>query len=165
MRIDYLANHPEFIPALAVWHHKEWAYLRPGDSVEARTERLRKACGRGEIPSVFIAFDGSTLLGSAMLIAHDMETRMELTPWLAGVFVAPERRGQGIGSMLVGRVVECAAGLGVERLYLYTPSAERMYSRLGWLVVERALYRGADVLVMQRDIEAEKIALRRENQE
>jgi hypothetical protein len=26
----------EFIPTLARWHHEEWAYLRPGDSLEAR---------------------------------------------------------------------------------------------------------------------------------
>jgi len=152
MHIDYLADHPEFIPALARWHHEEWSYLRPGDSVQARLSRLRAASGRGEIPTVFVAFSDGTLFGSAMLIAHDLDTRMDLTPWLAGVFVAPDYRRRGIGSALVGRVVECAAGLGVRRLYLYTPSAEQMYSRLGWSVVERTSYRGADVLVMSLDV-------------
>jgi GNAT superfamily N-acetyltransferase len=152
MHIDYLADHPEFIPALARWHYEEWSYLRPGDSVEARLSRLRAACGRGEIPTVFVAFSDGTLFGSAMLIAHDMDTRMDLTPWLAGVFVAPDYRRRGIGSALVGRVVECAAGLGVRRLYLYTPSAGQMYSRLGWSAVERTSYRGADVLVMSLEV-------------
>ncbi len=152
MRIDYLAEHPEFIATLAGWHHNEWAYLRPGESLEARTTRLRAACGREEMPTVFVAFSGSTLLGSAMIVAHDMDTRMELTPWLAGVFVAPDYRRKGIGSALVGRVVQCARLLGVKRLYLYTPSAEQMYSRLGWSTVERTSYRGADVVVMSYDI-------------
>lgn len=151
MRIDYLADHQEFIPTLARWHYDEWAYLRPGDSVGARATRLRADCGRGEIPTTFVAFSGSALLGSAMLIAHDMDTRMELTPWLAGVFVAPDYRRQGIGSALVKRVVECAKMLGVGRLYLYTPSAEEMYSRLGWSAVEQTSYRGADVVVMSYD--------------
>jgi hypothetical protein len=31
MQIDYLADHQEFIPTLAHWHHCKWAYLRPGD--------------------------------------------------------------------------------------------------------------------------------------
>jgi GNAT superfamily N-acetyltransferase len=153
MEIGYLADHLEFLPALALRHHKEWGYLRPGDSADARAERLRKICGRGEIPSVFVAFSGGTLFGSAMLVAHDMETRMELTPWLAGVFVAPERRRQGVGSALVQRVIDCAATLRVSRLYLYTPSAERMYSKLGWSTVERTEYRRANVLIMQREIE------------
>jgi GNAT superfamily N-acetyltransferase len=152
MHIDYLANHPEFISTLACWHHEEWSYLRPGDTIEARTARLRAECGRGQIPSVFIAFSGGTLFGSAMLIAHDMDTRMDLTPWLAGVFVTPDYRRRGIGSALVGRVVQGAAELGVRRLYLFTPSAERMYSRLGWSAVERTSYHGANVLVMSREV-------------
>jgi hypothetical protein len=92
MRIEYLADHPGFILPLARWHHEQWAYLRPDDSVEARVARLRAACGRGEVPTAFVAFSDAILLGSAMLVAHDMETRMELTPWLAGVFVGPDYR-------------------------------------------------------------------------
>jgi GNAT superfamily N-acetyltransferase len=157
MRIDYLADHPEFIPVLAQWQHEEWAYLRPGDTVEARTERLRAACGRGGIPIVLVAFSESTLIGSAMLIAHDMDNRMDLTPWLAGVFVAPDYRRRGIGSALVKRVVECATQLGVRRLYLYTPSAEQMYSRLGWSAIERTYYHGANVVLMSYDLRSNPV--------
>ncbi|HEV2318184.1 MAG TPA: GNAT family N-acetyltransferase [Verrucomicrobiae bacterium] len=152
MNIDYLADHPEFISTVARWHHEEWSYLRPGDTVEARTIRLRAESGRGEIPTVFIACSNGTPLGSAMLIAHDMDTRMDLSPWLAGVFVAPEHRRRGIGRALVRRVVECAGELGVGRLYLFTPSAEQMYLRLGWSSFERTNYRGTDVLVMSREV-------------
>src|ERR1700736_1692780 len=152
MNIDYLANHQEFIPTVARWHHKEWAYLRPGDSLEARITRLRDDCGRKAIPTVVVAFTDSTLLGSAMLVAHDMDTRMDLSPWLAGVFVSPERRGHGIGVALVQRIIDDAGALGVQKLYLYTPSAEQFYSRLGWAVVERAIYRGAEVVVMSCEV-------------
>jgi GNAT superfamily N-acetyltransferase len=158
MLIDYLADHLEFVHTLAQWHHKEWAYLRPGDSLEAREARLRAACGHEEIPTIFVALSHNTLLGSAMLIEHDMETRMELSPWLAGVFVAPEHRRHGIGSALVRRVVECATTLGVRRLYLYTPSAERLYSQLGWSPLERTSYQGADVMVMSYDVQPSEAA-------
>ena len=83
MQIGYLADHRDFIPTLAQWHHREWAYLRPGDSVEARITRLRDACGHTAIPTVVIALIDSTLIGSAMLVAHDMDTRMDLSPWLS----------------------------------------------------------------------------------
>ena len=165
MRIDYLADHPEFLPTLAQWHHQEWGYLRPGDSAEARAARMQLLCGREAIPTIFIAFSGGTLIGSAMLIANDMDTRRELSPWLAGVYVAAEHRRQGIGSALVARVVECAECLGVSRLYLYTPGAERMYSQLGWSPNERVKYRGSDVLIMQRDLNSKKISLLPPNQE
>jgi len=154
MQIGYLKDHEDFIPALARWHHEEWAYLRPGDSVEARMARLQNCCGHREIPTVFVAFAANTLLGSAMLIAHDMDTRMELSPWLAGVFVAPERRRCGVGAVLVRRVIDDATALGVHRLYLYTPSTEHFYSRLGWLLVERTSYRGAEVVVMSYECTA-----------
>jgi N-acetylglutamate synthase-like GNAT family acetyltransferase len=157
MQIGYLADHQEFIPTLAHWHHQEWAYLRPGDSLEARIVRLRESCGRCEIPTVVIAFSNGTLLGSAMLIAHDMDTRLELSPWLAGVFVAAEHRSHGIGVALVQRVIDDATALGVRRLYLYTPNKERFYALLGWSFVECTNYRGIDVTVMSYDCAAQAI--------
>jgi N-acetylglutamate synthase-like GNAT family acetyltransferase len=83
-----------------------------------------------------------------MLVAHDMDTRMELSPWLAGVFVTPEHRGRGVGAAMVRRVIDDATALGVRRLYLYTPSTEHFYSRLGWSLIEHTTYRGANVSVM-----------------
>ena len=154
MQISYLADHPEFIPAVARWHHGEWSYLRPGDTLEARIVRLRDSCGHRQIPTVVIALEGKAALGSAMLIDHDMDTRMELTPWLAGVFVAPDYRGRGIGVALVERIVEEARALAIQRLNLYTPSAEQFYARRGWLLQERTNYRGADVTVMSLDLGA-----------
>ena len=105
MQIGYLADHQDFVPTLARWHHQERGYLWPGDSVETRSARLRERCGHREIPTVVISIADGTVLGSAMLVAHDMDTRMESSPWLAGVFVAPDRRRHDIGSALVQRVL------------------------------------------------------------
>ena len=59
---------------------------------------------------------------------------------LVGVFVAPDHRRHGIGAALVRRAVDDATTLGVRRVYLYTPSTELFYSRLGWSLVERTRY-------------------------
>lgn len=88
MRIEYLADRPEYVSALAVWHRREWGNLRSDESVEARATKLRAWSGHRQIPTVFIATVAETLLGSAMLVAHDMDTKMQWTPWLAGVVVA-----------------------------------------------------------------------------
>ena len=150
MQIDYLASHPTFIPVLANWHHQQWGHQRPGDTVEAYIARLGRNCGQQEIPTTVIAFSGAELLGSAMLIAYDM-TNTALTPWLAGVYVAPEHRGRGVAAKLVRRVINEARALDVQRLYLYTPNAEPYYTRLGWTVVERTSTQGEDVTVMSYD--------------
>lgn len=149
--IDYLADHEAFAATLAGWHHEEWAYLRPGDTVEARLDRLRGEIGHRQIPTTVIAFEGKRLLGSAMLLEHDMDIHMEWTPWLASVFTAPAYRRQGIATALIGRIVEEARALDVGKLYLYTPSAAPFYARLGWSTVEKTVYHHTPVVIMSYD--------------
>ena len=148
MTIEYLADHPEFLPVLAEWQHGEWGHIRPGDTVEARMARLQASIGRDRIPLTVLALANGKLLGSASLIRHDMDTRLELSPWLAGVFVAPEHRGQGIGAQLVRRIMGEAGALHVSILYLYTVHSEAFYSNLGWSLLEHCDYRKQKIAIM-----------------
>ena len=61
----------------------------------------------------------------------------------------PEWRNRGVGTMLMLRATEQARRLNVPRLYLWTHSAERLYRKLGWQVVERSDYFGKEAVVMQ----------------
>ena len=79
-----------------------------------------KGLGRGQIPLTVVAMAEGKLCGSASLIEHDMDNRLELCPWLAGVFVTPKRRRQGIGAALLRRIVDEAIALHIPKLYLYT---------------------------------------------
>jgi predicted N-acetyltransferase YhbS len=148
VQIEFLADRPEFIPTLAEWHFREWAYLRPGDSVANRVRLLHQRSGRRDLPITFVASSGAELLGSAMLIHHEMDSRPQFTPWLAGVFVAPAHRRCGIGRALAEHVVGEAAKLGFTTVYLFTPSAENFFSHLGWSIVEHTRYRDTDVTIM-----------------
>ncbi len=148
IHIEYLADRPAFVPTLARWHYSEWAYLRPGDSVKARVARLQGWCGRREIPLTFVAVSDGQLLGSASLVEHDMDNRLELSPWLAGVFVTPERRRQGIGAALVNRIVDEAISLHIPKLYLYTVNSASFYTDRGWSFMEHSAYRGKEVSIM-----------------
>jgi GNAT superfamily N-acetyltransferase len=152
MQIEYLANYPAYISELARLHFQEWTYLCPGESLDERTARLSGSCGRNAIPSVVVALGDGELLGSAMLLAHDTDSRPQLTPWLAGVFVKPQYRGKGIGSALVSRIEAEARSLGVSTLYLYTPQTESLYERLGWSVMEYCEYRDTAVVVMSKEL-------------
>ena len=149
MHIEYLCDRPEFVEELAELNFKEWGEFRRGDTLEARTERMRNACGKGAIPSVVVAIEDGRLLGGALLIDSDMKTRPELTPWLAGVYVKAEERGRGVASQLVNRIVEEARTLGVQTLYLYTDAAQSLYARLGWEVVEELVYEDLPVTIMK----------------
>ncbi|MGU3346930.1 GNAT family N-acetyltransferase [Pseudomonas monsensis] len=149
MYIDYLCDHPHLIGELAELNFKEWGEFRPGDTLEARTERMRAACGKGAIPSVVVAIEDGRLLGGALLIDSDMKIRPQLTPWLAGVYVKAEDRGRGVASQLVNRIVDEAAALGVSQLYLYTDAAQSLYAQLGWEVIEELVYDDLPVTVMK----------------
>ena len=151
--IAFLADHPIHVATLAAWHHRQWHYLDLDVSVERRAAFLGTH-GRGAIPTTVVALRGDQILGSASLIAHDMDTRPELSPWLASVYVDPVHRGQGIGSALVTKVTGLARALGHPALYLFTPDKEHFYRRLGWRVIERTLYRGYAEVVMQIDLAA-----------
>ena len=148
MKIEYLAENLALVPTIAHWHHEEWGYFNPGDSVEKRITNLQTHLGREQIPTTFISLSGGILLGSASLIAHDMDTRMDLSPWLASIYVLPENRGQGIGTALVERVIEEAVELGIETLYLFTPDRKGFFASLGWSVVEHTEYREQKVVIM-----------------
>lgn len=146
--IEYLADRPECIPTLAHWFYEEWSSVRPGDSVEGRIALLKDRCSKGRIPLTMVAVSEGELLGSASLIEHDMDNRLELYPWLAGVFVAPARRRQGIGATLVRRIVAEADALRIIKLYLYTFKSTAFYTDLGWVLLEPAVYRGKQVSIM-----------------
>ena len=93
-QIDHLADYPDAIPTLARWHHEQWKHLNPGDRVEQRIVRYKAHLGKGQIPATFVALNRletqsdrvpAGLLGSASLIGYDMDTRPDLSPWLASV--------------------------------------------------------------------------------
>lgn len=152
VEIAYLADTPEIIPRLAEWHHQEWGHLVGARTLKQRRDRLKHHLQRNAIPTTFVAWCQGEPVGSASLIANDMEALPEWIPWLANVFVLHEHRRQGIGSMLIQRVAAEALHLGYPRLYLYTPDQMHLYETLGWHTSHKRHYRGAEMTVMTRDL-------------
>ncbi|MGR8931111.1 MAG: GNAT family N-acetyltransferase [Gammaproteobacteria bacterium] len=147
MQIINLNKQPQHIAQLALWHHQEWAALNPGRTLKQRIEYMQSYLDKNLIPSTFV-IKHQTLMGSAAIVANDMETRPELTPWLASVFVAPQFRNRGVGSAVVQHVMQQAQAAGIPKLYLFTPDRMSFYARLGWHIVSEEEYRGHRVTIM-----------------
>ena len=143
-----LKDYADYLPTLAVWHQSEWSDLNPGETVKQRIKRMQPYLNDGFIPSTFVAKD-KTSLGSASIVASDMETRPDLAPWLASVFVAPEHRRKGIGRQLILHVMGRAKIEGIKTLYLFTTDKESYYQKLGWNTDSIVQYRGHKVTIMQ----------------
>lgn len=147
--IKDLRQCPEALDTLASWHHQEWASLNPGQTLGDRQRKMQEYLESCFVPSTFVASNsGEQILGSAAIISSDMETRPELSPWLASVFVVPEFRKQGVGSDLVKHVMKEAKLAGFAKLYLFTPDQERFYENLGWSILESTDYRNHQVTIM-----------------
>jgi GNAT superfamily N-acetyltransferase len=86
------------------------------------------------------------------LAFQDLEERADLTPWLAGVYVKPEWRGQGLAASLIATVEEECRRRSVGTLWLYTRSAENLYARAGWRKVETVTQNGKLYALMRRDL-------------
>ncbi|MEP1895873.1 MAG: GNAT family N-acetyltransferase [Alloalcanivorax venustensis] len=152
MEIVPLADKKEFIAELAQLHHAEWKHLNPWLTLEGRAEAIAEAAGREGIPSIFIAVSGNQLVGSVALVRNDMDTKPDLTPWLAAIYVKDGFRHQGVATELIARCETEAARSNADTWYLYTESASRLYEKLGWRHLERCEYKGVTVDVMRKQI-------------
>lgn len=153
MTIEPLSKHRARIPSLAKWHHGQWTIYNPGETLADRVARLEAQAGNYDLPLTWVALEDDLLLGSASLVLSDMETKPELKPWLASLFVAPEHRCRGVGGKLVERIEQEARERGFKKLFLFTPDQDKFYRRLGWRILEKVEYHNDLVTLMVIDFE------------
>lgn len=150
MRIGYLCDHPQHLPALARAHVAAFGALLPDWSLAQAQAELAGHARRQAVPTTLVALDGETWLGSVSLLAEDHDRIRQYSPWLATLYVDPAARSLGVGTALVGRCVEEAAALGIGRLYLYcTGALVAYYRRLGWREHDLIILGPLQVVVMQ----------------
>jgi len=142
---------PELAEVTARWRWEAFS-RRDGVPFEAVLSGAEAtAASQGAMPWTVVLLEEGVPVGTASLVANDLEERPELTPWLAGVVVAPHARGRGLAARLVAAIEQRAAAAGVRTLWLYTGSAERIYARLGWSTVEQIVHQGRPCTLMRRD--------------
>ncbi|HEY9421973.1 MAG TPA: GNAT family N-acetyltransferase [Thermoanaerobaculia bacterium] len=148
------------MPTLAGWLLEHWRPWTPEHTLETRTAKLRSQMNRDELPIALVAFSGSQVMGIASLRVYDLEDREDLTPWLGGVYVAPDFRRQGVGAAVVGAVEEKARELGFEEIYLFTLDREDWYASLGWTMIEAVRWRGDPGVIMRKPLRSHHATLR-----
>lgn len=152
MNITYLAQHKSFIPTIAKWYFDEWSYINPDRTLKDVESLITERTTTDSTQPSLVAQQGDRPLGTVCLKLHDMDTRTDLTPWLAGLYVDKPWRNRGIGAKLVAAIEQVARKQGIQKLYLYTPDAEGFYSRLGWKLTERCDYHSYAVTIMEKQL-------------
>jgi GNAT superfamily N-acetyltransferase len=154
LQIDYLSNHEEFIPAVALWLKKQWGFLEPALTLDDTIAELKMRFRPGGIPNAVVALVDGNLAGTASLIEDDMPQRPELSPWLASVYVHPDFRRRGIAEAMINRIIDETRAIGIQRLYLFTFGNSTYYLKRSWVTLFKDTYFNRPVIVMSRDISA-----------
>jgi len=128
--IHHLLEVPQHRTVVAELIHEEFWLPVPGASASAMAERLAKAQRPDAVPLCLVAVQGDEVLGAVNLVDSDDDDHPEWTPWLAGMVVAREWRGRGVGSALVRRLLTASRQIGIERVYFGT-DGPAFYTRLG----------------------------------
>ena len=144
------SERPDLAAVTARWRRE--AFARGRSLSEVAAAEAATAAGPGPMPRTLVLLAGGEPVGMVSLVAHDLDPRPDLTPWLAGVYVPPHARGRGHAARLVAAIEAEAAASGVATLWLYTRTAEPLYARLGWRTVERFAYRDEPYALMRRDL-------------
>lgn len=148
MEIKYLVEVQDYLPEISMWLYNQWGVKHDDSSPADWVKELQQRLNKDELPMTFVAVRGEKPIGTSSLVECDMETKSELTPWLADVYVPPEERAQGIATKLVQRINEEAKKLGYDKYYLFTRQATGFYLKLGWEIIETTTYKGKKVDVM-----------------
>ncbi|KPB04140.1 GNAT family N-acetyltransferase [Bacillus sp. CHD6a] len=92
---------------------------------------LHSATTSSDIPRFYVAVEEGEIIGTYAILRNDLNSRQDLCPWLACLYVAEKHRGKGIGAKLLDHGLSEAAEKGYENLYL-TTDLENYYERYGW---------------------------------
>ncbi|MFM8981428.1 MAG: GNAT family N-acetyltransferase, partial [Spartobacteria bacterium] len=106
----------------------------------------------GSLPATLVLHEGMELAGSVSVVFGDCPARPDVDPWLASLYVVPQRRGRGCGLELVRAAIELAAAAGSERLHVFTETAEKLFQRCGFEILERAMLRDVPITILARNL-------------
>ncbi|MCU0425635.1 MAG: GNAT family N-acetyltransferase [Candidatus Kapabacteria bacterium] len=143
------ASDDALLRTIAQWYREEWNILESTTII--RLANLSGKTGEFQI----VAMQGGKPIATGGVYNHvsllDKEPRFTTHKhWLALVYSLPELRGKGMGAVICRHIEQHAQMLGVQELYLFTYTAERLYERLGWQALERLQAGEKDIVIMQK---------------
>jgi GNAT superfamily N-acetyltransferase len=151
-RVEPLARHLRFVPALVEVFTREWPEWAHRAGAQAVAASFEENPDPGLLPRVFVARDGDTVQGTIALRPWFGEERMRETPWVRGLYVLPPFRGRGIDRLLIAAVERQATELGAPELFAATNAIERLLVRRGWRVFHRLQHEGEPMAWLRKDL-------------
>src|SRR4029079_8241518 len=117
---------------------QEWGHPPEPEHLDWWIDVTARESGRDRLPVTWGAIDArGEALGAVGLGEFDIDERRDRSPWVLGMIVRPDRRGVGIGSLLMAQLEAWAGANGYQRAWVATGGhAVDFYRKCGWEVSE-----------------------------
>jgi predicted N-acetyltransferase YhbS len=135
IKIQNLLLYPQNIEMVANWIHQEFGKGNPDRTLEYVINRFKNR-NLNKIPLSLIALIDNECVGVVSIFDNDLETRPELTPWLAGLYVNPNCRCKGVADKLITGVLKICKNINYNTVFLRTEHTSDYYKKHGWTFVE-----------------------------
>lgn len=135
IKIQNLLLYPQHIEMVANWIYQEFGKGNPDRTLEYVINRFKNR-NLNKIPISLIALIDNKCVGVVSIFDNDLETRPELTPWLAGLYVNPNCRCKGVADKLITGVLEICKNINYNTVFLRTEHTSDYYKKHGWTFVE-----------------------------
>ncbi|WP_128100990.1 GNAT family N-acetyltransferase [Paenibacillus sp. DCT19] len=84
-----------------------------------------------DVPRFYVMLDGERIIGGYALLRSDLNSRQDLFPWFACLYVEPEYRGKKLGEQLQNHAIREVQTKGYDKLYLCTDLTD-YYEQNNW---------------------------------
>jgi N-acetylglutamate synthase-like GNAT family acetyltransferase len=142
-------NDQAIIQLIAAWYLSEWKI-----AIDMTTQRLQTITPDNSQFQILMTLDG-TPISTGGLYHHvgllDKAPHLKVHKhWLALVYTTPKQRNQGYGALICQHIQHHSKSIGIDKLYLFTDTAERLYRRLGWAEIESLSIDSRNIVVMEK---------------
>lgn len=145
------SNESQTIQLIADWYLSEWNI-----PIEKTAQKINSFEEDGSQCQVLMLANGipvSTGGLYAQVGLHSKEPRFGIYKnWLAQVYTIPSMRHKGLGALICNYIQDISIANGAKEMYLFTDTAENLYTRLGWTPLERLLYGHRNIVVMKKQL-------------
>ena len=112
------------------WMYKWWGKTE-GYSIDELNCYILNSLQSDRLPLTYGIFDNKKIIAIYQFTYSDLDSRPDIYPWLANVYVDEQYRNKGIGKLLIESVKENIKHTNFKEIYLYTPN-NNFYEKYGF---------------------------------